>query len=132
MHVDSFSDVEDTKTIYCNLVELLVFLPQAAWLVSHHARSCPRDLHLHEQCKEQYPWHIAQRLLHQEHRHIYTLLWTHTVMVEFVQHKINDYLILSSEYVKFLTAHSPNKKVRKALGELLAMIQLVKLAQDEA
>jgi hypothetical protein len=63
---------------------------------------------------------------------LYTLLRTHVVMTELVQHEIKNHPIVSSEYVKFLATHSPNGEVRKLREELKVTVLLVKSAQAEA
>ena len=63
---------------------------------------------------------------------LYTLLRTHVVMRDFVLHEIKNHPIVSSEYVKFLTTHSPNGEVRKLREEMKVMALLVKSAQAES
>ena len=63
---------------------------------------------------------------------LHTLLRTHVVMQDFVLHEIKNHPIVSSEYVKLLTTHSPNGEVRKLREDLKTMNLLVKSAQAEA
>lgn len=63
---------------------------------------------------------------------LFTLLKTHEVMLDLVQHEIKNHPIVSSAYVKFLATHSPMGEVRKLREELKTMNLLVKSAQAEA
>ena len=118
-------------TVYRKLVELSGFLPEDAWSLTtqvvrgifiylSNVRSKVRAISPRDS-----PTKNTAKVL-------YTLLRTHVIMTELVQHEIKNHPIVSSEYVKFLAAHSPNGEVRKLREELKVTVLLVKSAQAEA
>ena len=118
-------------SVYRKLVELSGFLPEDAWSLTTqvirgifvHMSNVRSEVRLVS--PKDSPTKNTAKVLH-------TLLRTHVVMQDFVLHEIKNHPIVSSEYVKFLTTHSPNGEVRKLREDLKTMSLLVKSAQAEA
>jgi hypothetical protein len=118
-------------TVYRKLVELSGFLAEDAWSLTTQV---VRGIFIHMSNVRSKIRSVSPRdsATKNTAKVLYTLLRTHVVMHDFVMHEIKNHLIVSSEYVKFLTTHSPNGEVRKLREDLKTMGLLVKSAQAEA
>jgi hypothetical protein len=118
-------------SVYRKLVEMSGFLPEDAWSLTTQVI---RGIFIHMSNVRSEVRTVSPRdsATKNTAKVLYTLLRTHVVMQDFVVHEIKNHPIVSSEYVKFLTTHSPNGEVRKLREDLKTMNLLVKSAQAEA
>jgi hypothetical protein len=118
-------------SVYRKLVELSGFMPQDAWSLT---TQIVRDIFIHMSNVRSDVRSISPRdsATKNTSKVLFTLLKTHEVMLDLVQHEIKNHPIVSSAYVKFLATHSPMGEVRKLREELKTMNLLVKSAQAEA
>jgi hypothetical protein len=104
--------VDYITSVYRKLVELLGFLPEDAWSLTTQV-VCGIFIHMSNVRSEIQTVSPRDSATKNTAKVLYTLLRMHVVMQDFVLHEIKNHPIVSSEYVIFLTSHSPNGEVGK-------------------
>ena len=123
--------VEYTSDVYRTLTIRSGFLPEQAWGL---ASQCVRGMFIELSKPREYLGDIDPRdsAYRNTARVLFVLLKTHDEMAKFVVAEIKNHPVMSTEYVKFLTAHSPFAAMRKLETRVTAVETVAKSAHSEA